>query len=158
MKPFAMIVAFVGLLLGGCDRYFGPVIRNDTSAPIEVWANYSNGEKSYVRLKPGTGLWKGKPGFIPEQIVIVQSGQRMEFDNAYLQSLLACIENKDSAVIAFDGKSLRGLSLAEAKRTTDKRLPPADTRPKAKRSRSPQRAEPRGSGRVLLVSRWQRRQ
>ena len=116
MKSLAMFAVVLGLLLGGCDVFYGPLLKNAGKEPMDVAAVYSDGSSYNVHLDPGGAFRQRVKGLAVERIVVTQGGRRAEFDSTFFRPLLARVPSPDQAVVMISESGVEIISIDEAKR------------------------------------------
>jgi len=116
MKALLLASLVMGLFLSGCDRYYGPIVKNTTKNPIDITVSFSDGGVSTVHLGPGNGFWQTQKGRVLEHLTVTQGSQKTEYASPFLHSLLAHLSSVTAeAVYLIRESDLEVVSIEEAK-------------------------------------------
>ncbi len=121
MKSLIPVAISIALLLGGCETFYGPILKNVSAAPMDVAASYSDGSSYNVHLNSGSAFRQRVKGLMVEKLVVRQNGKSVEFGSTAILPLLTHVASSDEAVILIGDFGLEIISIAEAK----KRFEPA---------------------------------
>lgn len=119
MNTLRLVFVVIGLLLSGCEIFYGPILKNVGKSPVDVAAVYSNGSSYTVHLKQGDAFRQRVKGLAVEKLSITQNGKTVEFGDAAIRPLMTHVSSSDQAVFLISESGLEIISIAEAKAKRD---------------------------------------
>ena len=95
-------VLTLNLLTWGCEVFYGPVLKNAGSGPVEIRISYSNGTNSEVRLNPQNTFRHRRRDVAIEKLVVTRDGHATEYDSAAIRLLVGQVSSADAVFLIKD--------------------------------------------------------